>query len=151
MSTTAILALTSSLAIADGHLSKEAEGAMKARSAHMTLYGHNSGILGAMAKGQADYDADLASSAAANLASLASMTETGYWIEGTDTSVEGSRAKPEIWTAMDDFESKRKGLADATAALVAAAGTDLEAMTAAFGIVGDACGACHKAYRGPRN
>lgn len=132
---------------AAGHISDDVAKAMDARQSHMTLYSFNLGTLGGMAQDKIPYDAAAATAAANNLAAMANMDQTGYWIEGSDSSVEGSRAKPEIWTNADDFTEKTAALATASTALAAVAGDDLDALKGAFGPVGGACGACHKAYR----
>ena len=147
LSTSLVLAALAGAAIAASHIDPAVEGAMTARNAHMQLYGFNLGPLGAMAQDKMPYDAAVASTAAANLAALAALDQSRYWVEGSDTSVEGSRALPAIWENMADFDAKQQDLATASAALAAAAGTDLEALKAAFGPVGAACGACHQTYR----
>ena len=140
-----------STAFAAGHISDEAAKAMKARQSHMTLYSFNLGTLGGMAQDKIPYDAAAAATAAANLAALANITQVGYWVEGSDSSVEGSRAMPEIWANMADFEAKEQALATAATALAAVAGDGPDALKAAFGPVGGACGDCHKAFRVPNN
>jgi cytochrome c556 len=140
-----------SAAFADGHLTQQQQGALDARKSHMGLYGFNLGPIGAMAQDKIPYDAEVAATAAANLAALANMSHDAYWVEGTDSSVEGSRAKAEIWTDMTGFKAEDMALATATTALAAVAGDGLDAMKAAFGPVGRSCGSCHEAYRVPRN
>ncbi|MEE4346330.1 MAG: cytochrome c, partial [Paracoccaceae bacterium] len=46
---------------------------------------------------------------------------------------------------------KNDDLVTAAKAMEGAAGTDLASLQAAMGPVGEACGACHKAYRVPSN
>lgn len=122
-----------------------------ARNAHMSLYSYNMGILGGMAQGKIEYDATAASVAAANLAAVASMDQSGYWTEGTDnTAMEGTRALPAIWTDKAKFDELNASFAEATAALAAVAGDGLDPLKGAIGAAGSACGTCHKAYRGPR-
>ena len=104
-----------------------------------------------MAQEKTPYDAQAASIAAANLAAIAGVSQAGYWIEGTDTSVEGSRAKPEIWTDLAGFQQDGADLLAASIALSEVAGNGLDALKAGFGPVGQACGACHENYRAPRN
>ena len=71
--------------LAASHANPAAEAAVKARKAHMQLYAHNLGILGAMAKGEVDFDAEAAQSAAGNLVMLAGINEASYWVEGSDS------------------------------------------------------------------
>ena len=130
------------------------DGAIKARQSHMRLNGHNLGILGAMAKGNVDYDADAASAAAAaaNLAALSRMSHNGYWPAGSDSdAMDNTRALPALWGNFPDVMTKVGALAEAAGAMESAAGNGLEALQAAMGPVGGACGACHKAYRKPRS
>lgn len=138
-------------AFADGHLTDSQQKALDARKSHMGLYGFNLGTLGAMAQDKIPYDAAAAATAAANLAALANMSHDSYWVEGTDSSVEGSRAKAEIWSDMEGYMAADMKLATTTTALAAVAGDGLDAMKAAFGPVGQSCGACHEDYRVPRN
>ncbi len=146
----AIATLIATAAFAGGHSSTPEEAAIKARNAHMSLYGFNLGPLGAMVKEEAPYDAAVAAALAGNLAALASIDTGAYWIEGTDMSVDGSRAKPEIWSDAEGFAAAEMAMTEAATALAAVAGNDLDALKASFGAVGQACGDCHKAYRGPR-
>ncbi len=139
------------IAIAGGH---GGNPAVKARKAHMQLYAHNLGILGGMAKGEADYDAGQAQAAADNLAMLATMKQMSYWPSGTSTDELGdeTRALPAAWdpSNWDDLMAKSAAMTDAAAAMQAAAGS-LEGVQASIGAVGGACGACHKVYRQPMN
>ena len=134
--------------LAESHVDANAQKAIDARQAHMTLYSFNLATLGGMAQDKIPYDAAMAETAAKNLAALGSINQAAYWVEGTDAAtVEGSKAKAEIWSNMADFEAKEMALTEASAALAEVAGTDLESLKAAFGAVGGACGDCHKAYR----
>jgi cytochrome c556 len=150
LATAAALTLAGA-AFADGHLTQNQQRAVDARQSHMGLYGFNLGPLAAMAQEQMPYDADVASAAAANLAALANMSHDSYWVEGTDSSVEGSRAKSEIWTDMEGYVAADMQLAERTNALAAVAGDGLDAMRAAFGPVGQSCGSWHESYRAPRS
>lgn len=148
---TAAAITTAGTAFSDSHITQDQQRAIDARQAHMTLNGFNLGALGAMVQDRIPYDAEVAAAAAANLAALASISEDRYWIDGTDSSVEGNRAKAEIWTDRDGFEAEMMKLAAATAALADVAGDGLDAMKAAFGPVGQTCGSCHETYRVPRD
>lgn len=140
---TAAAALTlGTVVLADGHA--EADPAVKARQAHMQLYAFNLGILGNMAQGKTDYDADAAQAAADNLAAVASVDETAYWVEGT---AEGSRSLPVIWENLDDFIAKQNAVKTASLAMADVAGTDLASLQGAMGDLGGTCSACHREYR----
>lgn len=125
-----------------------ASAAVKARQSHMQLYAYNLGILGGMAKGAVEYDADAAQTAADNLATLATMNTYSYWLPGTAAGeIDGSKALAAIWEEGSDIGAKAGALGEAALAMKAAAGTDLAALQGAIGPLGASCGGCHKAYR----
>ena len=125
---------------------------VKARQAHMQLYAFYMGQMGAMAKGEVEYNADAAQIAADNLASLVGMNQMLLWAPGTDSSsVDGSRAKADLWQNMDQVMGIATEFKAAADALAAAAGNGQGALGAAMGGVGAQCGACHKPFREPAN
>ncbi len=150
-----VLAVTCAAAVAGTAFAGGHGGnpAVKARKAHMQLYAFNLGTLGAMAKGEMEYDAEAASAAANNLASLSSLGQRGYWAAGTssDDLPDESRALPAIWQEGSKAGEIGASFAEAAAALAAVAGDGKDAMAGAIGPVGKACGDCHKAYRVPNN
>ena len=148
----AVAITVAGIAVAGGH---GGNPAVKARKSHMQLYAHNLGILGAMAKGEAEYNADAASAAAGNLAALTQMNQMSYWPAGTSSEDLGdeTRALPAIW---DDGGFAKAieistALASAATNLASVAGNGQEALGPALGPVGKECGACHKAFQQPRN
>lgn len=123
---------------------------VEARHGLMLLMGSNLGTLGAMAKGEAAYDAAVAGKAAANVAALASVLSPDLFPAGSEyEKAADSYALPSIWTNADDFIAKIGALNTAAAQLQASAGTDVEGVKAGLAAVGGACSACHKAYRQP--
>lgn len=146
----AAIAVTAGVAFAGGH---GGNPAVKARQAHMQLYSFNLGILGAMAKGEVDYDADVAQGAADNLAALSTLNQARYWAPGTDNEALGeeTRALPAIWQEGSTAGQIGGQLAEAAASLAAVAGDGQEALGPALGPVGQACGACHEDYRAEAN
>ena len=145
----ALFGLFGTAALAASHGGELPPG-VKARKAHMQLYAHNIGILGGMARGNAEYNAEAASAAAANLAALSKLNQMTYWVPGTDSdSLEGSRALPAIWENLPDVVEKAAALTAAADAMAATAGNGLEAVQAGMGALGGACGACHKVYQLP--
>lgn len=152
-STTALVlsaAIVATAGMADSHAKEGMEPAVAARHHQMQMVGYNIGILGAVAKGEMEFDAAMVSSAAKNLNALASMDRATLWIEGTEQgTAEGSRAKAEIWSDPDGFAERFQAMADASAALIDAA--DLDAVRAGMGDLGGTCKACHEKYRGPKN
>ncbi len=137
--------LVSGVALADGHLEK----AIKARKAQMTLFSFNLGILGAMAKGEAEYNAETAAGAANNLLAAAKLDGSQMWPQGSDNAAMPgkTRALPDIWTTYPKVNDQIKALTDALENLVPAAGKDLESLQGAMKAVGAGCGGCHKPFR----
>ncbi len=119
----------------------------------MQLNAHNISILGAMAKGEVEYNAEAAMAAARNLAALANLDQRSYWVPGTSNAELGdeTRALPVIWESGSTAGEIAGKLAEAAANLAAVAGNGQEALGPALGPVGGACGACHKANRKPFN
>lgn len=59
-----------------------------------------------------------------------------------------TKAKPEIWANLADFQAKMKATEAAAVKLAASAKAgNMDAVKADFGALGGTCGACHKAYR----
>lgn len=135
--------------ILPAHAADEGEKAVKARQSLMQLYSWNLGLLGAMAKGDVEYDADAAEMAARNLAALASMNEARLWPQGTDSTAmpRKTRAKADAWADGSTIQEKHQALLDAVAAMSDAAGMGVEAVQENVKLVGGACGGCHKVYR----
>lgn len=130
---------------------QDLNGAVKARNGQMSIISYNLGLLGAMAKNQIDYDADLAVGAAENVAAAAGMSIAALWVEGSDNGAHPtSRANPNIWSDMADFSAKMDALTEAAAAAAGSVGSGLEAVGPALGAMGGTCKACHQTYRGPR-
>ena len=122
--------------------------AIKARQQHMKDMGAQMKVLGEMAQDKVPYDAAAASAAAATLAEITAMDQSGYWVEGSDiNSGAETKALPAIWENMADFEAKTAALNTAAMNLAGVAGNGLDALKAGFGPVGAACGDCHQTYR----
>lgn len=126
---------------------------IKARQAVMQLYAFNLGILGAMAKGEADYNAEQASAAAANLESLVNQNNGAMWPQGSDAEANPgkTRAKIENWTSYPKAAEFGMALKEAAAKMSAEAGNGLGALRASIGPVGKSCGGCHEGFRVPKN
>lgn len=129
-----------------------AEEAHALRLAHMGLYAANLGPLVGMARGEVEYDAEVAATRAGNIAAYASADLRPYLVEGSSSAdLEDSRALPVIWENMEDFAAQQTNLAEAAEAVVAASGEGQEAFAAAFRELGSACGSCHEDYRQPED
>ena len=133
-------------AVADGHLEK----AVKARQGFMQVVSFNLGPLGAMAKGEMDYDAEAAATYAKNLEVLSAMNTGSMWPAGTDNAALGedkTRALPAAWAADSKVGEKHQAWTEASAKLATVAGDGLDAMKPAVAEVGKSCGGCHDDYR----
>ncbi len=125
-----------------------AEAAIKARQGQFRILALNLGVLGGMAKGETDYNAETAQIAADNLVAVTSIDQSFNWPEGSDNaSVENTRAWPAIWENIPDVISKWEDLGTAAATMQTAAAEGREAIGAAMQQVGGACKACHDEYR----
>ena len=126
---------------------------IKARQSVMQLYAFNLGILGAMAKGEAEYNAEQASTAAANLETLVNMNNGAMWPQGSDATANPgkTRAKLENWTSYPKAAEFGMALKEAAAKMSGEAGNGLEALQAAIGPVGKSCGGCHESFRVPKS
>ncbi len=127
--------------------------AIKARQAMFQTYSFSMGILGAMAKGKMEYDAELAAEAAANLDAAANFGQSAYWPMGSDNATPGNaktRALPAIWETYPAVEDKSKALKEASAVMKVEAGKGLDALKASIGDVGASCKGCHDDFRAKR-
>ena len=143
----AILAAGGSVAHSQ-HLGGEAsaEKAVDYRASYMTILKWNAGPMGKMLKGEAPFDDEAFLAYARDLSRATELDLLAGFPEGS--AIEGSDALEEIWFNWEDFEKKFSDLRTAGQALGTAAGAgDVEATKAAFADVGEACKACHKAYK----
>ncbi|MYF90291.1 MAG: cytochrome c [Boseongicola sp. SB0676_bin_33] len=133
------------LAQSVGHDARRAD----ARQAHMKLYAFNLDIVGAMTKGEVDYEAGAAQSAADSLLALAMISQEAYWVPGTSTAElgNGTRALPSIWEDGSRFGEFVVQLVEAAEQLAAAAVEGEDALRGAMRGVGGACGTCHRNFR----
>ncbi|MHA6323914.1 c-type cytochrome [Roseivivax sp. CAU 1753] len=132
-------------------VAQDFSGHLKARQGQFRIMAINLGIIGDMAKGEADYDADAAQAAADSIHAISMVNQPPLWPEGTsEMDLDGTRAKTEIWDNLDDFASKWQALGTQAAKLQSVAGTGQEALGPALGTLGGACKACHDEYRAPQ-
>lgn len=124
---------------------------IEARQGIMAYRALQLGVLGGMAKGEVEYNAEAAQKAADNLAAVGALDASMLWPQGSD-----SDANPEtetlaaMWAADSDVGTKAQAMGEATTAMQAAAGKDLDSLKAAMGPMGEACTACHKSFRKPQ-
>ncbi len=147
-----ISSLTAGVVLADNHATNPHAWGIKARQAQMQIQAFNLSILGAMAKGEAEYNAETAVLAATNIVLAASIHQPQAWAPGSDNSaVEGTRALPALWQNFPDAGKKSAELKAAAEEMKAVAGNGREAIGGAMARLGGACNACHEAYRAPEN
>jgi len=146
LSALAAMGVSATVAIA-----QDLPASVQARKGQFQIMALNVGVLGNMARGNAEYDAATASAAASNLVAVSMLDQSFHWPEGTDNmTIDGTRALPAIWENLPDVVAKWQAFGAAATGLSAEAGNGLEAMRTALGPVGGTCGACHDAYRAPQ-
>lgn len=131
------LIMAGGIAIAEGAVDPD----VKARQNLMDSNGGAVKVLGGMAAGKIAFDAAAAEAAKATLIAGAANTVVVFKNNATDPA---SHAKPEIWTAWDDFTAKAGDMGTAAAALDT---SSLESLKGGMGAIGGACKACHMAYK----
>lgn len=121
---------------------------VQARQGQFQIMALNIGVLGNMARGNTEYDAEAAQTAANNLVTMSQIDQSFHWPEGTDNfALEGTRALPAIWENLPDVIAKWQAFGAAAEGLAAVAGDGLDPMRTALGPVGATCGDCHDTYR----
>ncbi len=122
---------------------------IKSRRAGMQLYSFFAGHLFAMAKGEMDYDAELAQTMAENLAAVNNLKNGLAWLPGSDNKKRKgkTRALPIIWEEGSGIGEKSKAMKEASAAMTQVAGNGLDALKGEIGALGKACKGCHDDFR----
>lgn len=115
------------------------------RQDDMKLIGRSMGQLGAIAKGQQDYDPVVVEGALSSIASAA-RDFPGHFPDGSQTG-NATEASPAIWQNMADFTALSDKLASQADALLADLPEDQTAVGQAMQTLGANCGACHRLYR----
>ena len=127
------------------------EDQIEGRQGYFQMLKFNMGVLGAMAKGKRDYDAELAQSIANNLKNASLMDNSLMWPKGSDMDAEGlsdkTKAKPGLWAADSDVGEKHKNWVAKTEIMAANAGQGIDALRAAIGPLGKSCKGCHEEYK----
>ncbi len=128
---------------------KALDRALKARQGLMNLHVIEAGPLFAMAKGDMPYDAAKAGEHAKMLHALTGYDETRLFPAGSSNAdMPGKTAAlPAIWEKPDEFHQAFETLRTAIAKVDASAGEGQEALAAAVGQMGKACGDCHEKFR----
>lgn len=124
------------------------EDTVAARQGFYKLLGANMGVFAGMAKGEIEYDATAAQTAADNMATLTKYNVAHLYAPGTSSDdVKGSRALPKIWDDFAGVQEKGGAFVAAVADMQAAAGQGKGEMAGALGKLGGTCKGCHETYR----
>ena len=134
-STIAVAAMTATEAIKQRQ--KEMEGI---RTAMMNL--------GAIAKKEQPFDAEVVATNAATIAGNLEQAAT-LFPEGSAAGDVQTWAKPEIWTDRGQFDELLENARQAAIELESV--TEAEAFPPALGKLGNACKSCHDLFRLPKN
>lgn len=131
------------------------EKAIKGRQGLMQIYAFNIGLVGAMAKGKMDYNAQTAQNAADNLLAAAKMKNGPMWPKGSGNDNmefgETTRALPEIWSTYPEVGNRGADLISALEEFVQVAGKGPDSMKAGLGAVGKGCKGCHEDFRAEKD
>lgn len=142
----ALFAMTGTKAIA-----ADVEDIIKARQSFMQVYKFNLGLVGNMAKGKAEYNAEIAQNAADNLLALSKMKNSPMWPQGSSKSDPGLKEKtnalPETWTTWPKASERHADLTKALEDFSMVAGKDLNSLRGGMKSVGQGCKGCHKDFR----
>lgn len=122
---------------------------LKARQGFMSINSFNIATLGGMARGNIDYDAEAAQTAADNIAAMAGVDTRPFWPEGSDNGALGdrTRALPAIWEDPEGFGEAWMAYRTAAAGMAEVAGGGLDALRGGIGTLGESCGGCHEDFR----
>jgi cytochrome c556 len=139
------IALTGVAFAADDPLLK----AIKARQGEMQLRSFNAGPLFGMAKGDIEYDAEMAKKLVGNLKLQLDLDMSRAWPKGSDNTAYPGKttALPDIWTTYPEISEYGKKYAMAVNALAAVAGDGRDALKSKIGDIGKSCKGCHDEFR----
>jgi len=140
--------LVPTLAISQSEPDKE-DKAIAARQGFFKLVLWEAGPLFGMAKGDMDYNADVAKANAANLKALSQYPIRKLFLPGTSNADRPgkTRALPEIWKDSEGLAKAHREWINAIDGVVNAAGKGQSELALAVGLLGKSCGACHKPFR----
>lgn len=121
---------------------------VEARQGFYKLLGANMGVLAGMAKGEVDYTAEGAQTAADNIVTLTTYNLGHLYMPGTSSEdYAETRALPAIWEDFPGVQKKGAAFVEAATAMQAVAGQGKGEMAAALGALGGTCKGCHDDYR----
>ncbi|MFP4155666.1 MAG: c-type cytochrome [Halothiobacillaceae bacterium] len=130
--------------------SDPAEDAIDYRQSVFNVAGWNFKKLGAMVKGEIDYDPAEFAAMAELVASMSRIAGEGF-IPNSDSMFGETRAKDEVWSDREKFDEYLVDWQEASDQLViAAGGGDMKQIRATFKQTADSCKACHDDFRTKR-
>ncbi len=125
------------------------EDTIKSRQGFYRVVVHNAGQLFAMAKGEMEYDAARATTAANNLVALSTLDNGTLWV--ADSSKENypgkTRALQKIWDTYPAVLERMETWKQAVAAVAGVAGGGVEALRTKISDLGGSCKGCHDNFR----
>jgi len=126
---------------------KQAKAAVQFRQAILQLVRSNMGPLGAMAKGNIPFDAEVMQKNGERIEQLGLMMED-YFAPDTRAFDVSTDAKDSIWENQADFNSKAQDMIDAAIQVqeVASAGMS-DDYRKSIGALGATCKGCHDEYK----
>ena len=107
------------------------------------------GPLVAMARGQLEFDGELASSNAEKISQLVQMIPDVFKLDTRENGI-SSGALDSVWTNTNDFAQKATISSEAAMALSKAASEGKSSFLQALGAAGSSCKGCHEEYRKPQ-
>jgi cytochrome c556 len=116
------------------------------RQSLFALMGANFGPMSSMIKGEIPWDDALFQGWSKDLASVTTLDAARGFPAGSDGG--RTRAKPNLWENMDDFNAKMDSLREEAAKMAVVAGSgDKQAILQQFQKTGGACKSCHDEYK----
>ncbi|KAA1178043.1 cytochrome C556 [Rhizobium tropici] len=139
----AIVAATALAGIALGSV-VAADGTHDSRIGLMKKIGGAAGALGAIAKGDKPYDADIVKASLTTIAETAKAFPDQFNPQSDKNDAE---VNPKIWDNLDDFKAKAAKLSTDAETALAQLPADNAGVGTTLKTLGGSCGACHQAYR----
>lgn len=133
-----VLALAGSAAFADP---------IAERQALMKANGKAASVLAPIVKGEKPFDEAAVMAALTELNQNAQKIDVAALFPAGSDKGDKTTAAPKIWEEPAEFQAKVDKFKADTAAAVAAAPKDVDALKAQFGAIGANCGGCHETFR----
>jgi cytochrome c556 len=141
------IAIAVAVAVAVSAAAMTATEAIKQRQKAMAGVGAGMQALGAIAKKEKPFDAEVVQASAAKIADHLEQSAE-LFPEGSDTGEVQTWAKPEIWTDRENFDGIFESSHQAAVELQSV--TAAEAFMPGLGKLGKGCKSCHDLYRLPK-